>query len=51
MTRVYVKVALDFDKSYDEVTNEDIETSFGKVSMWEVKRSFADADEDDIQEF
>ncbi len=49
MSRVYVKVALDFDKDLDTVTMADIETAFSAVPMWEVKRAFADADEEDIQ--
>ena len=50
MSRVYVKVALDFNKGLDDVTSEDIENAFTSVPMFEVKRAFADADEEDIQE-
>ena len=50
MTRVFVKVALDFDKDLDSVTSSDIEQAFAAVPLWDVKRAFADADEDDIQE-
>ena len=48
-TRVYTKIALDFDTDFDNITLDDIKKALTQVNIHDVKRSVYDSDEEDIQ--
>ena len=48
MTRVFTKIALDFDTDFDNITLDDIKVALSNINIHDVKRAVYDADEEDI---
>ena len=48
-TRIYTKIALDFDTDLDNITLDDIKAALLNVNVHDVKRSVYDSNEEDIQ--
>ena len=48
MTRVFTKIALDFDTDFDNITVDDIKRALSNINIHDVKRAVYDADEEDI---